>query len=245
MLELDREADQVIRVYIGHDPRSQLAYDVAEHSLRQHAAGPVFVTALRADVLAAQGLLRRPTDARGGDLYDLHSNAPCSTEFAISRFMVPLLAQQGWALFVDCDVVFLADVAEVLACRNPEVAVQVVHHNHVPRAASKMCGATQTRYPRKNWSSVMLWNCDHPANRRLSLDDINHRPGRDLHALYWLADSEVGYLPPPCNWLVGEQPAPSRPVVAHFTNGGPWLAGWADAEHDDIWHRARAEMGTP
>lgn len=245
MLAMDREADQVIRVYIGHDPGSQAAYDVAEHSLRRHATMPLHITPLRAGALAAQGLLRRPTDARAGQLYDIHSQAPCSTEFAISRFMVPLLAQHGFALFVDCDVVFMADVAQIMACANPDMAVQVVRHRHEPTASTKMVGLQQTAYPRKNWSSVMLWNCDHPANRRLSLDDINHRPGRDLHAFYWLADAEIGYLPPFCNWLVGEQPMPSRPVVAHFTNGGPWLPGWQEADHDDIWHRARAEIGTP
>lgn len=245
MLAMDHEADRVIRVYIGHDPGAQAAYDVAAHSLRRHASRPVHVTGLHAETLAAQGLLRRPTDARGGQLYDIASQAPCSTEFAISRFLVPLLAQHGFALFVDCDVVFLADVSHIMDCCNPDMAVQVVRHQYAPTAETKMVGRQQTRYPRKNWSSVVVWNCDHPANRRLSLDDINHRPGRDLHAFYWLADAEIGYLPPNCNWLVGEQPRPSAPVVAHFTSGGPWLPGWAGAEHDDIWTRARAEMDTP
>lgn len=140
-------------------------------------------------------------DARG-QLYDLPSNAPCSTEFAISRFLVPILCQQGWALFVDCDVVFLGDVAELFALADPSKAVMVVKHAPLVEVGTKMDGQAQVGYTRKNWSSVMLFNCDHPANRRLSLADVNERPGRDLHALYWLHDEEIGALPAAWNWLV-------------------------------------------
>ena len=223
-----------MKVFIGQDPRERAAGKVAESSLLRTSSIPVSVTSLHLDRLAAAGLLRRPTDARGG-LYDLPSQAPASTEFAISRFLVPMLAQHGWALFVDCDVVFMDDVANLLAITQDRFAVQVVKHQHWPKGETKMIDQVQTSYSRKNWSSVCLWNCDHPANRRLTLDDVNHRPGRDLHAFYWLADSEIGTLPPRWNWLVGEQPVPDNPAIAHFTNGGPWLPGWAAAEHDAIW----------
>jgi hypothetical protein len=223
-----------LKVFIGYDPVEDAAYAVAERSLRRRASAPVDVVPLRADRLAAAGLLRRPTDARGG-LYDLHSGAAMATEFAISRFLVPILAQTGWALFVDCDVVFLADVGELFAMADPNVAVQVVQHDHAPTATHKMAGRTQTRYPRKNWSSVVLWNVDHPANRRLSLDAVNHWPGRDLHAFGWLHDSEIGALPAAWNWLVNERAMPKVPKIAHFTNGGPWLPQWPGADHDDIW----------
>ena len=223
-----------MKVFIGEDPKEKAAGVVAAASLKRRASIPVSVTSLHLDRLAAAGLLRRPVDARGG-LYDLRSQAPQSTEFAASRFLVPMLALHGWALFVDCDVVVLEDVATLLAIADPKYAVLVVQHRHQPQAETKMVDQIQTRYARKNWSSVVLWNCDHPANRRLTLDDVNHRPGRDLHAFYWLADSEIGTLPPRWNWLVGEQPRPDNPAIAHFTSGGPWLPGWAAAEHDDIW----------
>jgi lipopolysaccharide biosynthesis glycosyltransferase len=223
-----------VKVFIGEDPKEKAAGVVARASLKRRAKTPVSCTSLHLDRLASSGLLRRPVDARGA-LYDLHSQAPQSTEFAISRFLVPMLAQQGWALFVDADVVFLEDVGKLLAIADPKFAVYVVKHQHSPTAETKMVDQVQTRYSRKNWSSVCLWNCDHPANRRLTLDDVNHRPGRDLHAFYWLHDSEIGTLPPRWNWLVGEQPMPDNPAIAHFTNGGPWLPGWAGAEHDDIW----------
>ena len=227
-----------MKVYIGHDDREAEAYRVAEASLRFHASVPLDVTPLSADSLAAFGLLRRPTDRRGL-IYDIPSNAPCSTDFAISRFLVPHLAQTGWALFVDCDVVFLSDVAELAAIADPSKAVMVVQHNQ-SGGGTKMDGQPQLSYPRKNWSSVVLWNCDHPANRRLSLPDVNERPGRDLHAFYWLNDAEIGALPAEWNWLVDVQPRPERPRLAHFTLGGPWLPTWGGGAHDDLWRKARA-----
>ncbi len=234
MLGRDR-ARTDMKIYIGHDSSAIDAYRVAESSLRRRASIPVDVTPLCADRLAACGLLRRQADSRGGELYDLHSNAPQSTEFAISRFLVPMLAQTGWALFVDCDVVFLGDVAELLALTDPDKAVMVVKHRHQPIDTEKMCGKTQTAYLRKNWSSCVLWNCSHPANSRLSLVDVQERPGRDLHQFYWLSDSEIGSLPAEWNWLIGAQPKPFSPKLAHFTKGGPWLPSWKGAPHDEIW----------
>ena len=225
-----------MKIFIGYDSRESAAYDVAESSLRKRASAPVYVTPLFADKLAACGLLRRAQDRRGV-IYDIPSNAPCSTDFAISRFLVPHLAQTGFALFVDCDVVFLADVAELFSLADPTKAVMVVKHAPLKATGTKMDGQAQLAYSRKNWSSVVLWNADHPANRRLSLQDVNERPGRDLHKFYWLHDSEIGELPAAWNWLVGVQPKPDDPKLAHFTGGGPFTPGWRGAEHDYIWLR--------
>lgn len=220
-----------MKVFIGYDGREAEAYRVSEKSLKS-VSPTAEVSRLDADRLAAYGLLRRPQDRRHG-VYDIVSNAPQATDFAISRFLVPHLCQSGWALFVDCDVLFLSDVAELFDLAEADKAVMVVKHQQAG-GGTKMDGQVQTTYPRKNWSSVMLWNCDHPANRRLSLQDVNERPGRDLHAFYWLADSEIGELPRAWNWLVGVQPM-RDPKIAHFTLGGPWLKDWKGAEHDDLW----------
>lgn len=227
---------KAIRVYIGYDPAEEEACRITEISLSRSSSLPVAVTRLNAETLAAHGLLRRPIDSRGG-MYDLHSNAPQSTQFAVSRFLVPIMAHSGWALFVDGDVVFLGCVSELFKLADSTKAVQVVKHQHEPVSTEKMVGQVQTSYVRKNWSSVCLWNVDHPANRRLTLDDVNHRPGRDLHAFYWLHDDEIGELPAEWNWLVGVQPKPERPRIAHFTLGGPFLKGWIPTEHDEIWHK--------
>lgn len=220
-------------VYIGYDAREDDAYRVAYASLLHHQPAAAVVP-LVAERLAAAGLLRRPQDRRGV-IYDLASNAPQSTDFAISRFLVPILAQAGWALFVDADVLFLADVADLFALADPRFAVMVVKHDHQPPDGLKMDGQAQTAYPRKNWSSVMLWNCDHHANRRLSLQDVNERPGRDLHGFYWLHDSEIGALPAGWNWLVGVQPQPDAPRIAHYTMGVPSMPGLADCAHAGLW----------
>lgn len=228
-----------MKVFIGYDSKEHRAFEIAAKTLRARSSIHLDVIPLRIDVLRTQGLLRRPTDTRGG-IYDLNSNAPASTEFAISRFLVPFLAQTGPALFVDCDVVFLDDVAKLLHLFDPQYAVQVVKHDHRPTELTKMGGVPQTLYARKNWSSVMLWNTDHTANQRLSLDAVNNWPGRDLHAFSWLHDSEIGALPARWNWLVGEQPKPRAIGIAHFTRGGPWLTEWRPAAHDHIWLDAAA-----
>jgi lipopolysaccharide biosynthesis glycosyltransferase len=220
-----------MRVYIGYDERERQAYRVAWHSLARRSG--IEATPLDIRKLESSGLLRRPTDRRGG-IYDLPSNAPCSTDFAISRFLVPLLAQSGWALFTDCDVVFLADARELKQLCDDRYAVMVVKHDQ-KGGGTKMDGQAQLSYPRKNWSSVMLINCDHPANKRLSLDDVNHRRGFDLHQFYWLNDSEIGELPPEWNWLVGVQPMPADPKIAHFTLGGPFTTDWRGGPYDEIW----------
>jgi hypothetical protein len=225
-----------MKAYIGYDSREPRAYDVAVHSLLRHSPG-VSVTALDERRLRDTGLLCRPTDTRG-QRYDVISNAPASTEFAISRFLTPILAQSGWAMFADSDVVFLTDVRELVSAADPACALMCVKHESAEQSPWKMDGQVQTSYPRKNWSSVMLFNCDHPANKRLTLTDVQTRRGFDLHQFYWLADSEIGALSPEWNWLVGVQPKPANPKIAHFTLGGPFLPGWQETEHDEIWHDA-------
>lgn len=227
-----------MKVFIGYDHLEHEAARVAAASLRRVTNGEIAPVFLRAGRLREMGLLTRPVDDRG-QRYDIVSNAPAATEFAISRFLTPLLAQEGFALFVDCDVVFHADPREMLKEVKAEHAVSVVKHvNGGQGNYTKMGGQAQTAYPRKNWSSVMLFNCDHPANRRLSLRDVNERPGRDLHAFYWLHDNEIGELWTGWNWLVNVNDRPQPLCISHFTLGGPWLPGWKGAEHDEIWNEA-------
>lgn len=226
-----------MKAYIGFDPREQAAVDVAVKTLRNVSG--IEAELLCADKLRDAGLLSRISDHRGGQSYDLVSNAPKSTEFAISRFLTPLLAQSGMALFTDADMVFLRDPHEMLAEIEPGKAVYVVKHDYAPAGLWKMDSQVQTVYPRKNWSSVMLFDASHPANRRLSLHDINTRPGRDLHRFYWLADSEIGELDPAWNWLVDEQPRPANLAIAHMTLGGPCLPAWKGGSFDAEWIAAR------
>ena len=233
-----------MKVYIGFDEREEIAARVAAFTLGEVTNGEVQAEFLSAAKLNAHGLLYRITDQRGGQDYDLVSNAPKSTRFAVSRFLTPVLCQSDLALFVDCDVVFLQDPRRLVEwIAGSSAAVYVVKHVHAPWRELKMVNQRQTAYPRKNWSSVALFNCTHPANQRLTIADINTRPGRDLHRFYWLNDSEIGELPSAWNWLVGEQERPAAgPCIAHFTNGGPWLDGWKSEPYDEIWLAACKRM---
>jgi hypothetical protein len=228
-----------VKIFIGYDSREGKASEVARKSLRVVTQGAIEPEFLCVPKLLAQGLFWRRIDERGSQDYDLVSNAPQSTSFAITRFLTPILCQQGPALFVDCDVVFREDPRKMLLDVSMAHAVSVVKHGDVYNTGLKMGGAVQQNYHRKNWSSVMLFNCDHPANRRLSLRDVNERPGRDLHAFYWLHDEEIGTLPSWWNWLVDVQTRPPRIGIAHMTLGGPWIDGWQGGSFDSEWLAAR------
>lgn len=233
-----------MKVYIGYDEREHAAAAVAMRSLRRVThPDPIVPELLRLPQLRDRGLMWRTVDQRGGSDHDLVSNEPFSTRFKISRFLTPILCQSGFALFVDCDVVFLRDPREMAPwlfnSPSPSRAVCVVQHDlHAIDSDWKMVNQRQRPYPRKNWSSVMLFNCDHPANRRLSLRDVNERPAADLHAFYWLHDDEIGALDPCWNWLVDVQPRPENLGIAHMTLGGPWLQGWKGGSFDEEWKKA-------
>jgi hypothetical protein len=228
-----------MKIYIGHDSREPEASRVALASLRRVSGSAHSVEFLDLAKLVPQGLYWRPIAKRaGGQLWDEISDAPMSTEFAISRFLVPIISR-GIALFVDADVVFREDpVCMMPALRNTGAALAVVKHDHQPATALKMDGQQQTRYWRKNWSSVMLFDCDHAAHRRLTLQDVNSRPGRALHQFCWLDDGDIAALDPRWNWLVGEQPPTAAGGIAHFTVGGPFTPGWQGGPHDAIWDEA-------
>lgn len=128
-----------------------------------------------------------------------------------------------------------ADIMELFALADPHYAVQVVKHDHRPTELRKMDGQVQTAYPCKNWSSVMLWNVEHPANRRLTLDFINSAPGRMLHSFCWLDEEEIGELPAEWNHLVGVNPPNPDAKIAHFTLGTPDMLGYEESEFADEW----------
>ncbi len=197
---------------------------------------PVPIRGVILEHLKQDGLYRRPTRRNAdGHLWDEISDAPMSTEFAISRFLVPHLAKDGWALFVDCDVMARKNIDQLFRMARPDKAVMVVKHNHRPASDTKMDGQVQTAYPRKNWSSVCLFNCDHPANRLLTVDMVNTLPGRHLHGFSWLPDDLIGELPVEWNWLAGHSDPAVDPAIVHFTDGVPTMPGYENAAFADEW----------
>lgn len=222
-----------LRVFIGWDRREPEAYEVAKFSLERRASIPVVVAPIKLDDVRERGLYWRDEDPLA------------STEFTYSRFLTPFLAQyQGLALFADCDFLWLADVAGLIGHMRAPRAVYCVKHDYRPTESTKMDGAVQTTYPRKNWSSLMVFNCEHPAVCRLTPDLVNRETGAYLHRMQWLSDEDIGALPVEWNWLEGwnEKPARGTPNAVHFTRGGPWFKNWQNVEYGDLWRAERDAM---
>lgn len=211
----------MLKVFIGYDSREAVAYHVCAHSIMARAKTPVAIIPL---ALHSLPMYTRPMDSLQ------------STEFAYSRFLVPYLSDyRGYSVFMDSDMLVRCDINEIMDLIDAEDDVSCVKHDYTPKTTIKFLGQKQSTYPRKNWSSVMLFNASHAANRRLSLRDINERTARRLHSFYWLHDSEIGGLLPRWNWLVDQQPRPDDLGIAHMTLGGPWLEGWQGGSFDDEW----------
>jgi hypothetical protein len=213
----------ILDLYIGWDPRESHSFEVFRSSLERRTSKPLHIRKLMQQALRHEGIYTRPQVIKKGQAWDVISGAPMSTEFAITRFLVPHIQREGWCLFGEPDMVCLADIAELFALADDRYAVMCVHHDYVSRETSKMGGKMQVPYPRKNWSSLMLVNASHPANKRLTLDMVNTLPGRDLHRFCWLEDHEIGSLPIEWNYLVGEAMPVVRPKILHYTIGTPEL----------------------
>ena len=221
-------------VFIGFDPREAACFAVARSSVSRRLTAPWPVRGLVLGELQARRLYTRPVEVRNGKLFDPISDHHMSTEFAISRFLVPQLAGSGWALFMDCDQMARVNLAaELVPLLDPRFAVMCVKHDHRPAEATKMDGQVQATYHRKNWSSVMAFNCDHPANDALTVELVNSLPGRDLHRFCWLENDQVGDLPARFNYLVGYTELAEReePAIVHWTSGAPCMVGFDDVEY--------------
>eukprot|EP00252_Welwitschia_mirabilis_P026348 TRINITY_DN8637_c0_g1_i1.p1 TRINITY_DN8637_c0_g1~~TRINITY_DN8637_c0_g1_i1.p1 ORF type:complete len:412 (+),score=30.41 TRINITY_DN8637_c0_g1_i1:30-1238(+) len=217
-----------LKVFVGYDPREDLAYEVCRHSILKHATVPVEVIPIKQSDLRKAGLYWRP---RGPTE---------STEFSFSRFLTPFLAGfDGWAMFVDCDFLYTADIRELFEMSDDKYAIMCVKHDYKPNSTTKMDGVPQTVYPRKNWSSMVLYNCEHPKNRVLTPTVVNSQSGAFLHRFMWLDDGDIGEIPYTWNFLVGhnkvDEQKQNPPNAIHYTMGGPWFDAWKNCEFADLW----------
>lgn len=238
--------------YIGWDPREVEAFGIAKRSMLKHLRANIPVLKLSLARLMALDYYYRKTIYEHDKMFDLASrtdtyDGSMSTEHACARFWVPWLERDGLALFTDGDILVRADVYELfrIAEADPSKAVWVVKHNYVPEKEWKKSQDKQARYARKNWSSVCLWNCDHPANRKIDLEMLNTLPGRDLHAFCWLEDDEIGALNPEWNWLVNFSNPNMYPAIVHYTEGCPNVKGHENDPYADEWRSyltANADM---
>jgi lipopolysaccharide biosynthesis glycosyltransferase len=187
----------------------------------------------------------KQAELREQGLYARNADPLAATEFTYTRFLTPHLAGfNGHALFCDCDFLWTGDIAELLALADAEKAVSCVQHDHRPPEAAKMENAVQTVYPRKNWSSLMLFNCAHPSVRKLDAETVNSQTGAFLHRMQWAADDEIGALPETWNWLEGwcKTASGETPKVIHYTRGGPWFEQWQNVEFADLWREEWARV---
>lgn len=211
-----------LRIFIGWDSREPIAFSVLAHSIWKRTSVPVSITPLKLSDLQRLYIRQRgPTE---------------STEFSLSRFLVPHLSDyQGWSLFLDCDMLCLTDIAELwaYAMAYPDKAVHVCQHDYTPTSSVKFLNQPQTVYPRKNWSSAMLFRND--LCKALTQQYVNTATGLELHRFQWTTDDKIGALPLEFNWLIGEYPKNEHAKILHWTLGGPWFSQYATADHASLW----------
>ncbi len=214
-----------LKVFVGYDSREDIAWQVCRYSLLRHASEEIEVYPIKQTLLREVGLYSRGKD-----------NA--STEFSLTRFLTPYLAaHDGWTIFVDCDFLFTVDVKSILDQVSDEKAIYVVQHDYTPANAIKMDAQVQTSYPRKNWSSFILFNNAHPLVKALTPQVVNSETPAYLHRFSWINDDKlIGELPLRWNFLVGEYPKQDEvPAAIHYTNGGPWFTNWQNVDYGDLW----------
>jgi len=211
----------MINVFIGYDNKERVAYNVLSHSIIQNSTKPVAITPIALNNIKDDFVRER--------------NNLSSTEFSFSRFIIPhLMNYQGWALFMDCDMLMFEDIAELWRLRDDKYAVQVCKHDYTPKNEKKFLGQTQTAYPKKNWSSFMLMNCKKCT--QLTPNYVNRASGLELHQFKWLESEDlIGELPLEWNWLVGEYEHKEDVHNVHFTEGGPWFEEYKDVDYSQDW----------
>ena len=219
----------MLHVYIGFDPREAVAFYTLAHSILERSSIPVSIAPLMRDQLRS--------------LYWRERGPTESTEFSMTRFLVPALSEyRGWSLYMDCDMLCRTDIAQLASFVESEKgkAVLVCKHDYVPKTERKFLDQVQTRYARKNWSSLMLFNNE--RCRALTPDYVNSASGLDLHRFAWVEDRLIGELPLEWNWLVGEYAFNPAAKIAHYTLGGPYFEEYRSCDYADEWFAERRQM---
>ena len=211
----------MINIFIGYDNKEKVAFNVLSYSILKNSTKPVAITPIYLNNIKDDFIRER--------------NQLSSTEFSFSRFIIPhLMNYQGWALFMDCDMLMKADVSELWRLRDDKYAVQVCKHDYVPKTQTKFLGHTQTAYPKKNWSSFMLMNCKKCT--QLTPDYVNKASGLELHQFKWLESDElIGELPIEWNWLADEYEYKEDVKNIHYTEGGPYFKDYKNTDYAIDW----------
>jgi hypothetical protein len=223
---------EMIKVFVGFDPVESVAWHTMAHSIFTRSSRPVALIPVNLTNLKK--------------IYTRERDPKQSNEFSFTRFLVPYLSDyEGYALFFDCDMMLRTDINEIFdtVTRDPGKAVYVVKHDYEPKNEIKFLNTVQYKYPRKNWSSVILWDCSHPSNRSVTPEYVNTASAMELHRFLWLKDDEIGELDIRWNWLVGEYMTPPNDVKnVHWTVGGPYFEEYKNVDFSKEWFKEKSEM---
>lgn len=218
-------SSKLLKIFIGFDQVESVAWHTMVHSILARSSRPVAI--IPVNLANLKEVFTRQRDPKQ------------SNEFSFNRFLVPYLSDyEGYSVFFDCDMLMRVDINEILKVieSEPGKAVYVVKHHYEPRDDVKYLNAVQYKYPRKNWSSVILWNCAHPANKSVTAEYVNTATGMELHRFQWLNDDQIGELDVRWNWLVGEYDEPPADVKnVHWTVGGPYFEEYKNADFSEEW----------
>ena len=211
----------MINLYVGYDEREAIAYHVFCHSVIKNTSIPVKITPLVLSQLK--------------EFNETHQDR--SNDFVYSRFLTPYLNEfDGWAIFADGDMICQADLKELIGMADPNKALMVVKHDYQTKASIKYLGNINENYPRKNWSSVIFWNCSHPKHKILTPEFISNQTGKFLHRFSWLDDNDIGELPVEWNWLACEYEKNTEAKLIHYTLGTPCFKDFRDTDMAEIWY---------
>jgi lipopolysaccharide biosynthesis glycosyltransferase len=209
---------------VGFDSREAIAFHVCANSIIRNSSKPVSIIPLALNLLK--------------DYKETHTDG--SNQFIYSRFLVPhLMGYEGWAIFIDGDMIVHDDIAELWDMRHYGKDVMVVKHDYQTKMSEKYLGAKNEDYPRKNWSSVILWNCSSYPNKKLTPEFIQNASGAELHRFSWIEDERIGELPIEWNWLDLEYEPNPNAKLTHYTLGTPCFNEFADKGTADLWYKEK------
>lgn len=212
-------------IYIGYDAREPKGYEIAKYSIEKNT---------KHEHVNVLPLIQK--DLRDRGIYTRRKDELASTEFSFTRFLVPHLNKhKGFAIFMDSDMLITRDIMEAFDRVDKSKAVSVVKHNYIPKTTVKMDNQVQRAFPKKNWSSFIVFNCEHPYNKQLTAKLVNEAEPKFLHCFEWLTKHDIGELPREFNFLIGEYDKPAElPFNLHWTLGSPELLP-PPVEYQDIW----------
>ncbi len=226
-LEFESPMIDKVRLIVGYDAREAVAYHTFCQSVMEKSTVPLQIVPLVQNSLTGY----------------IESHADGSNAFTYSRFLSPYLTDySGWAIYADGDMICNDDIKKLWDLKDEKYAVQVVKHDYKTRHTTKYFGSKNLDYPRKNWSSLILWNCAHERNKILTPEFVSRASGSELHRFSWLSDEIIGELPVGWNWLANEYRVNESAHLIHYTVGTPCFKEFESSEMADFWSAAFMRM---